>query len=103
MYMSMKALPSLYMSGGLHEKPKRGRGLLQAADTADSDISPMQVRASAMSPLVFHPDNCVRHVTVRVICKFPYGLIIGASDPRAHKSIFDFGLGKDFKPKTLAS
>lgn len=54
----------------------RGRGLLHAADLTDSGASTVRVRGPATDPLVFHPDNRVRNVTVRVAHKVPSGFIV---------------------------
>lgn len=62
----------------------------------------MRVRASAAIPLVFHPDNRVRKVTVRVR-RLLNGLITGARFFLAHQRIFYFSSGKGFKPGPLAS
>lgn len=52
---------------------------------------------------VLHPNNRLRNVTVRVVHKFPFGLIVGAIFFRDHESIFGFGLGKGFKSKPSSS
>lgn len=74
------------------------RGLLHAVYHADGGVTPMRVRGSPTIPLVFHPYNRGRNVTVRLACKLPYGLIMGANFVCAHKSFFDFRPGKGLKP-----
>lgn len=78
-------------------------GLLHAANPADIGVPPIRVRGSATIPLVFHPDNRVRNVTVRGVYELPYGLIVTASFFRVCKSIVDFVSGEDFKLGSSAS
>lgn len=81
----------------------RERGLLHASNSAGSGVPPLLVRGSATVPLVFHPDNRARNVTVEVVSKIPYGLVLGARFYRTYKSISDFGPGEGFKPEASAS
>lgn len=61
-----------------------GRGSLHAANTADSGVPPIRVRDSVTIPFVFHPDNRVRNITIMVVSKLPYGLILRANFFRAN-------------------
>lgn len=76
-----------------------GRGLLHAANSADSGVLALRMCGSATIPLEFHPDDHDWNVTVRVVRKLPDGLIKEDSFFRARQDIFDFGPGKGFKPE----
>lgn len=77
---------------------KRGRGLLTAANPLDSQVPPMNILGSTHLPLVFPPEDQVHIVTVRVVDRLPYGLIIGAAFFRQHGSILNFSDQGGFKP-----
>lgn len=87
----------------LEKLREQGRGLLHAANPAINGVAPMRVCGFTTIPQVFHPDNRIREVTIRVVRKLSYGLIIGESFTRTHKSTFNFGPSKFLKPEPSAS
>lgn len=58
----------------------------------------MRVLGSAIIPVVFMPEDCVRSVLVRIVNALPYGFILGAHFFRANRSVLDFEHLKGFKP-----
>ena len=97
--MSANVWSTLRQWGGLTGKlSRRGKGLLYAANPTNNGVPPMRVLGSAIIPIVFVHEDCVRPVRVRVVSSLPYGFTLGASFPRANHSVLDFEPGRGFKP-----
>lgn len=77
--------------------PPYGRGLLHAADSAISRVSPMQFLWFPSFPSTFPPERKVFSTTVKVLRHLRYGLIASASFCYQHQSEIIFEEGKRFQ------
>lgn len=75
-----------------------GKGVLSAANPADSNVPPMNILGSVDLPVVFPPDDHVHIISVRVVDRLPYGLIVGAAFMRKNGSVISFLDDDGFKP-----
>lgn len=69
-----------------------------AANPETSEVAPIRILGAAHVPLMFESDSKVSEVQVRVVEDRPYAFVPGSEYFNAHRSTFDFGAGKGFRP-----
>lgn len=101
--MSMKPWNSLRRWGGV-------LGILSTRGGVVACCKPRRQRCPSHAgvrvchyPLGVPPGRPGRDLTVRVVSELSYGLTLGTSFSRVHKSIFDFGPSKGLKPEPSAT
>jgi len=77
--------------GGQRIISRRGRGLLRAANPANSDVAPMRIVGTVLLPLVFPPVDRVFRTRVRVVDQLPIGLLLGAAFMWQYGGVLDLG------------
>lgn len=81
----------------------RGRGLLRTTNPVKSGVPAMRACGTATILRFFNADKIMQIITVRVVYKLCYELIVGASFSPPYQGIFGFDPCRGLKPKPSAA